>query len=74
MDHKSSLRVAATSAAASARTPETNAAPTPANASDDKMLPTRAAAPRFFSLAEPLRFEGPKFKPTAGRPLGYRWY
>ncbi len=29
---------------------------------------------RFFSLAEPLRHEGPKFKPSAKRPLGYRWY
>jgi xylose isomerase len=30
--------------------------------------------PTFFSLHEPLRFEGPKWKPTARRPLGYRWY
>lgn len=29
---------------------------------------------RYFSLAEPLRYEGPKFKPSAKRPLGYRWY
>ena len=28
----------------------------------------------FFSLREPLRFEGPKWKPSAKRPLGYRWY
>jgi xylose isomerase len=28
----------------------------------------------FFSLKEPLRFEGPKYRPTASRPLGYRWY
>ncbi|MCW5662690.1 MAG: xylose isomerase [Piscinibacter sp.] len=29
---------------------------------------------RYFGLAEPLRYEGPKFKPSAKRPLGYRWY
>ena len=29
---------------------------------------------RYFTLAEPLRYEGPKFKPSAKRPLGYRWY
>ena len=28
----------------------------------------------FFPLAEPLRFEGEKFKPSDKRPLGYRWY
>ncbi|MBX3620918.1 MAG: xylose isomerase [Rhizobacter sp.] len=28
----------------------------------------------YFSLAEPLRFEGERFKPSAKRPLGYRWY
>ncbi len=28
----------------------------------------------FFSLREPLRFEGQKWKPSAKRPLGYRWY
>lgn len=38
--------------------------------------PPRKAAPTgsYFSLAEPLRYEGPKFKRTAKRPLGYRWY
>jgi xylose isomerase len=29
---------------------------------------------RFFSVAEPLRYEGPRFKPSARRPFGYRWY
>jgi len=29
---------------------------------------------RFFGIAEPLRFEGPKFRPSARRPFGYRWY
>jgi xylose isomerase len=28
----------------------------------------------FFSITVPLRFEGPKFKPSAKRPYGYRWY
>ena len=32
------------------------------------------SATRFFGIAEPLRFEGPKFKPSARRPFGYRWY
>jgi xylose isomerase len=35
---------------------------------------SRQATERFFSLDEPLRFEGPKFKPSARRPFGYRWY
>ncbi len=30
--------------------------------------------PPYFSLQQPLRFEGPKWKPSARRPLGYRWY
>jgi len=29
---------------------------------------------RFFTLSEPLRYEGPRFKPSARRPMGYRWY
>jgi xylose isomerase len=29
---------------------------------------------RYFSLAEPLRFEGERFTPSAKRPFGYRWY
>jgi xylose isomerase len=33
-----------------------------------------ASAPKFFSLREPLRCEGPKWKPSKKRPLGYRWY
>jgi xylose isomerase len=28
----------------------------------------------YFSLAEPLRFEGTEFEPSAKRPLGFRWY
>lgn len=37
---------------------------------------TRNAATRsgYFTLQEPVRFVGPRFKPTAKRPLGYRWY
>ncbi len=37
---------------------------------------TRNAATRsgYFTLQEPVRFAGPRFKPTAKRPLGYRWY
>ena len=35
---------------------------------------TPDTAARFFGLAEPLRFEGPKFRPSARRPFGYRWY
>jgi xylose isomerase len=30
--------------------------------------------PPYFTLAEPLRYEGARFKPSAKRPLGYRWY
>jgi xylose isomerase len=33
-----------------------------------------AARSSYFSLSEPLRHEGAKFKPSAKRPLGYRWY
>ncbi len=33
-----------------------------------------AATGRYFSIAEPLRHEGPRFKPSARRPFGYRWY
>ncbi len=33
-----------------------------------------ASDARWFSIAEPLRHEGPKFKPSAKRPYGYRWY
>jgi len=37
---------------------------------------TRNAATRsgYFTLQEPVRFVGPRFKPSAKRPLGYRWY
>jgi xylose isomerase len=34
----------------------------------------RKTSTPYFSLREPLRFEGPKWKPSARRPLGYRWY
>jgi xylose isomerase len=37
-------------------------------------MPKHAPAPNFFSLREPLRYEGPKWKPSKKRPLGYRWY
>ena len=29
---------------------------------------------RWFSISEPLHHEGPKFKPSARKPYGYRWY
>ena len=29
---------------------------------------------RFFSQNEPLRYEGPRFRPSSKRPMGYRWY
>ncbi len=34
------------------------------------------ARPRsgYFTLSEPVRHAGPKFKPSARRPLAYRWY
>ena len=35
---------------------------------------TKHSSSGYFSLAEPLRYEGEKFKPSAKRPLGYRWY
>jgi len=31
-------------------------------------------AESYFTLKEPLRFEGTRFKPSAKRPMGYRWY
>ncbi|HUL64741.1 MAG TPA: xylose isomerase [Burkholderiaceae bacterium] len=31
-------------------------------------------ADSYFGLQEPLRYEGPKWKPGNKRPLGYRWY
>jgi xylose isomerase len=33
-----------------------------------------SAEGRYFTLTEPVRFAGPKFKPSARRPLAYRWY
>jgi xylose isomerase len=32
------------------------------------------SADRYFSLREPLRHQGAKWKPTKEHPLGYRWY
>jgi xylose isomerase len=32
-----------------------------------------ARAP-YFSLAEPIAFRGSGFRPSAGEPIGYRWY
>jgi xylose isomerase len=37
-------------------------------------MPKHKPSTDFFSLREPLRYEGPKWKPSAKRPLGYRWY
>ena len=34
----------------------------------------RARADRFFTPTEPLCHEGPRFRPSARRPFGYRWY
>ncbi len=40
-----------------------------------KKTTTPAPAPdSYFTLKEPLRFEGTRFKPSAKRPMGYRWY
>ncbi len=36
--------------------------------------PATAQTSRYFSLREPLRFEGESFRPSDKRPLGYRWY
>jgi len=33
-----------------------------------------STAGQWFSLAEPLRYEGAKFNPSARKPFGYRWY
>ena len=33
-----------------------------------------AAAAGYFGITEPLRHEGPEFRPNARRPFGYRWY
>jgi xylose isomerase len=35
---------------------------------------SRSAAAGFFAIAEPLRHQGPDWKPTKQRPFGYRWY
>jgi hypothetical protein len=32
------------------------------------------AGDSYFTLKEPLRFEGTRYKPSAKRPMGYRWY
>lgn len=39
-----------------------------------KQNKSAATSSGYFSLTEPLRFEGERFKPSAKRPLGYRWY
>lgn len=36
--------------------------------------PTSAGDARWFSITEPLRHHGPKFKASARTPFGYRWY
>ncbi len=33
-----------------------------------------ASVERWFSISDPLRHEGPKFKASARKPYGYRWY
>jgi xylose isomerase len=33
-----------------------------------------SSAGLWFSIAEPLKFEGAKYSPTSRRPFGYRWY
>jgi xylose isomerase len=35
---------------------------------------TSPAAGTWFSLTEPVKHEGPKFRPGTRKPLGYRWY
>jgi xylose isomerase len=32
------------------------------------------ARPKYFSLAEPIRFRGIGFRPSASEPIAYRWY
>jgi xylose isomerase len=39
-----------------------------------KSTPRNTTAGEWFSTSEPLRHEGPKFKPSARRPYGYRFY
>ena len=39
-----------------------------------KTKPSAALSSGYFTLNDPLRYEGPKFKPSSKRPLGYRWY
>src|SRR6187399_409960 len=38
------------------------------------MLKTPTPQERYFKLREPLRYAGPRFKPSERRPLAYRWY
>ena len=33
-----------------------------------------SSAGQWFSLTEPLKYEGPKYTPTSRKPFGYRWY
>ena len=39
-----------------------------------KAKPRSPTAAGYFGISEPLRHEGSKFKPSARRPFGYRWY
>jgi xylose isomerase len=35
---------------------------------------TSAIHAQWFSITDPVRFEGAKFRPTSRKPFGYRWY
>jgi xylose isomerase len=35
---------------------------------------TSAVHAQWFSITDPVRFEGAKFRPTSRKPFGYRWY
>ena len=39
-----------------------------------KTRPTPRPSSGYFTLTEPVRPAGPRFKPSARRPLAYRWY
>ncbi len=43
-------------------------------AASKKSPGTTSGAGQWFSLTDPLRYEGAKFKPSARTPFGYRWY
>jgi xylose isomerase len=53
----------------------------PPNARSTTRKPTRSTAHSsaptsgtWFTLNEPVRFEGPTYRPSARKPFGYRWY